>query len=533
MSSRTGVPPRLVLAMIVTAIGSAFVAGVQLRTGVVPMLDTVTYWSGIRATADGHPFTTTLAPSFSNFDVVEVLERAGRLPFVDFPLGYPIVGGLIAVVIGAEPAMIALAIAASLVIGIMVVIGPNSVSDPWALVARVIAGITILLLPAQRLVTQAALSEPLFTAAALSLAVVMFRYRQGRAPWWAVVCLVISAGLLRFIGAPLAVIAGLERYRRDGRIGRACVWTLGMMMPAIANIVWASWSGGGHSAGWRGLDHEDVDVFVRSVGGWWEASQGDLRLTYFGGLGPAWWAWPLTVVWIVGVTLAIAGVLVGAHDTHRRDDHGRRRWRLPASIEITWAMAGVITTGLVLGMLGFDALVIADNRLMLPAGVLTITGIVWWATEWLDRHTGAWRARVVAFAALAVWIGVAAEPTAMTDVFSDQAPERGDIAEVAATNPGVVIANDADGVHWATGIPAAYAPLPTKALTGEDVDVAAIYASLPCPLLRADGVVVLADNALFGAGGRTLLDGLVDDGRLERTSFPGGVLYEAADGACS
>lgn len=533
MSASIPFRSRVVLAAIVTVIAAALVASVQLRTGVIPMLDTVTYWSGIRATADGHPFTTTLAPSFTNFDVVDVLERAGRLPFVDFPLGYPIVGGLIAVVIGAEPAMIALAIVASMVIAAMVVIGPKSVSDPWALAARVVAGIALLLLPAQRLVTQAALSEPLFTAVALSLAVVLFRYRQDRAPWWGVVSLVISAGLLRFIGAPLAVIAGLERYRRDGRIGRACLWTLGMMMPAVANIVWASWSGGGHNAGWRGLDREDVEIFVRSVGGWWEASQGDLRLTYFGGLGPAWWAWPLTIVWIVGLAVAIVGVLVGAHDAHQQRDSGRRRWRLPASIEITWAMAGVITTGLVLGMLGFDALVIADNRLMLPAGVLTIVGIVWWATERLDHLSTTWRVRVIAFAALAAWIAVAVEPTTMTEVFSDQAPERGDIAEVVAADPAVVIANDADGVHWATGVPAAYAPLPTKALTGEDVDVAAIYASLPCSLLRADGVVVLADNALFGADGRALLDALVDDGRLERTSFRGGVLYTAIDGACS
>ena len=74
------------------------------------------------------------------------------------------------------------------------------------------------------------------------------------------------------------------------------------------NIVWANAAGGGHSAGWRGIDTADIRWFVRSVGGWVDARQGNIGLTYFGGEGPAWWSWPLTVVWLAAGVLAVLGV---------------------------------------------------------------------------------------------------------------------------------------------------------------------------------------------------------------------------------
>lgn len=526
MTART----RLRGACVVAVVAAVVVAAIQLRSGIVPMLDTVTYWSGVRATAEGHPFTTTLAPSFSNFDTVQFLERGGRLPFVDFPVGYPLVAGILAVAIGAEPAMIALAVLAGAGTALALVVGPIRVSGIWPLAARVVFAVGVVALPAHRLVTQATLSEPLFTAVVLCLAVVLARHGRGEAPWWAVAVLVVAAGLLRFIGAPLAVIAGLAHVGRHRSPVRAAAWTIALMVPAAVNIVWAAAAGGGHSAGWRGLDIGDVEVFVRSIGGWLDAEQGDLRLTYFGGVGPSWWAWPLAALWWAGLVLAVVGVVVGAVDA----DRPRRSWRLPEPIELPWAMAAVITAGLVLGMLGFDALVIADNRLMLPAGVLTLGGVVWWATvRWDDGRTPVSRAvPAVGGALLAVWILVAVRPGDLTEVFSDPAPARGDIEAVRRTGPAIVIANDADGVHWATETPAAYAPLPVRALTGEEVDVEAVYVSLPCPLARADGVVVLADDALFGSDGRAMLDALVDEGRLESEPFAGGVLYRAGPSAC-
>lgn len=514
-------PARVVAAC--TAIAAGAIATVQLRTGIIPMLDTVTYWSGATATSDGHPFTTTLAPSFSNFSAVEFLERGGRLPFVDFPLGYPTVAGVFGAVIGVTTAMVLLTVLSAVVLGGLVVLGPSTVHTPLALGVRSLVALGLVTLSAYRLTTQATLSEPIFCALAVAYVIALSRHRDERSPWWVVAALGTVLGLFRFIGAPLAVLAGVEHYRRHRNLPRALGWTVAMMVPAAANILWASAAGGGHSAGWRGLQSQDVEVLVRSVGGWLEADQGDLRLTYFGGQPPAWWAWPLTVLWFAAIVMALVGVVTGLVRPQIR--------RLPRSLELPLAAAGIVTTGLVLGMMGFDALVIPDNRLMLPAGVLTACGVVWWATEVLDRSSARWS--VVALVAVVGWILLAAPPGNVTELFSDQTEEAGYIRAARASGATLVVINDADGTHWATDIPAAYSPLPTKALTGEPVDVDAVFRSLPCPLAESNGVLVLADNALFGAGGSPELERLVEQGRLVIEPFEGGVVYRPTSAACS
>jgi hypothetical protein len=409
------------------------------------------------------------------------------------------------------------------VLGALVVLGPRTVCSPGALAVRGLVALGIVTLSAYRLTTQATLSEPIFCALAVAYVVALSRHRDGRSPWWVVVTLGTVLGLFRFIGAPLAVLAGVEHFRRHRSPLRAAAWTAGMMVPAALNIVWASAAGGGHSAGWRGLQSQDVEVLVRSVGGWLEADQGDLRLTYFGGQPPAWWAWPLTVVWLAAVVVAIVGVATGLIRPEMR--------RLPRSLETPLAAAGIVTTGLVLGMMGFDALVIPDNRLMLPAGVLTACGLCWWVSEVVDRRDVRWG--LGAAAAVVAWILVAAPPGDVTEVFSDLTEEASYIRAARASGAASVIINDADGTHWATSIPAAYSPLPTKALTGEPVDVDAVFRSLPCPMLEANAVLVLADNALFGAGGSPELARLVEQGRLVIEPFEGGLVYRPTSDACS
>ncbi|MEY2995564.1 MAG: hypothetical protein RLZZ39_389, partial [Actinomycetota bacterium] len=110
-------------ASLVAAIGGAVVAAVQLRDGIVPLLDTVTYWSGAEAVAAGRLFTTDLAPSFSNFDALQFLERGGRLPFVDFPVGYPLLAGALGTVIGVRLAMHLLVVVAVAAVASLVVLG--------------------------------------------------------------------------------------------------------------------------------------------------------------------------------------------------------------------------------------------------------------------------------------------------------------------------------------------------------------------------------------------------------------------------
>ncbi|MEZ5215503.1 MAG: hypothetical protein R2715_02660 [Ilumatobacteraceae bacterium] len=91
--------------VLVAAALGALVALIQLRHGVLQILDTGSYVSGVQAIRDGHPYTSTIAPSFSNFDVIEFLDRGGRLPFVDFPVGYITLAGPFSFVLGARRAL--------------------------------------------------------------------------------------------------------------------------------------------------------------------------------------------------------------------------------------------------------------------------------------------------------------------------------------------------------------------------------------------------------------------------------------------
>ncbi|MGA0879417.1 MAG: hypothetical protein ACO3SP_09895, partial [Ilumatobacteraceae bacterium] len=189
--------------------------------------------------------------------------------------------------------------------------------------------------------------------------------------------------------------------------------------------------------------------------------------------------------------------------------------------------------GLIAGIMGFDALVIADNRLMLPSGILTIAAVIWWLIA-ANRLV-----RVVVPSVIVLWAVTAVRPWQATDMFSDQRDDSALVRTVSAlatatTDPvAVVITNDADRVHWETGLPAAYAPMPVKPLTGEIVDDVPLYRNLPCALGRAGGAVVISNQATFSAVNRDLLDAEVARGRLTSTNDGGTTVYRPTASACA
>lgn len=512
--------PRVAVA--VSALGALVVGLVQFRHGIVPLLDTVTYWSGAEAVARGDLFHTTLAPSFSNFSALEVLDRGGTLPFVDFPVGYPLVAGVLGAVIGVRRSMEVVVLAALVAIASGLVVGGRTRRAGHAdELALAVTGVLLVASPTLRLVTQGALSEPLFCGAVLWSVIALARYRQG-STWWPVPVLVVASSLLRFLGAPLAVLAGWERYRRTGHAGGSLTWTAAMLIPAAANIVAANLAGGGHGAGWRGLDRLDVETFVRSVGGWFDGRQGDIRRTYFSLDGPSWWSWPVALVWFLLVAVAVILTVSGI-----RSSAGRRLPRLPVASELALTAAGIMSAGLLAGILGFDALVIADNRLMLPSGMLTIAALAWWMASW-PRHS------LITWATVLVWAVTAVRPWQISDTFSDRDTPSSLATTVASLSDeiAVVVTNDADLVHWETGVPAAYTPMPVKPLTGDDVDVEPLYRGLPCALLRAHGAVVLRDQATFSVVDVERLDAEVVRGTLTVTSGEGTTVYLPTSEAC-
>ncbi len=116
--------------------------------------------------------------------------------------------------------------------------------------------------------------------------------------------------------------------------------------------------------------------------------------------------------------------------------------------------------------------------------------------------------------------------------FSDNSGPRAYSVAADEIGASVVVSNDADALHWDTGIPAAYAPLAVKPLTGEVVDEVPLYEDLPCALLRNDGVVVLSPEATFSVVNRDLLNEQVEVGRLTFQSIAGADVYRPTDDAC-
>lgn len=510
-------------ALWVVAIGGASIAAIQLRHGIVPLLDTVTYWSGAESFASGHGFHTTLAPSFSNFDAIEFLRRQGSIPFVDFPIGYPFLAGSLGAVIGVRQAMILLTIgsvaaaAATVVLGCPVKFRPPS----WAMAGvSVLSGILLSALPSMRLVTQGTLSEPLFIASVMGFVIALTRFRDGRR-WTPVVIFVVLGSLLRFLGAPLALLAGWEHYHKGRHRVRSLLWTTAMVLPAAVNIIGASTAGGGHNAEWRGFERADLEVFVRSVGGWFDGRQGDIRRTYFTVDGPSWWSWPITVLWIVLVCIASFGIL-------------RRRHIFPASAEIALGGAGILTIGLLSGIAGFDALVIADNRLMLPIGFMSICAVLWIALDLVQRvHATTRTTLVVGLTIVSIWGVCAVRPWNVTERFSDVSRPLALSKTAEDAHLSVIISNDADGVHWDTDIPSAYTPMAVKPLTGERIDDTSIYRALPCALHEAHGALVISNEATFSTVNRPVLDDLVDQGFLERVTTEATTVFTPTSTSCA
>ena len=521
-------------------------AAVQLRHGVVPMLDTVSYFSGIEATSGWNPITTTLAPSFSNFDVLQVLQHGGRLPFVDFPVGYPLLAGAIAIVTGARAAMALTIIAAIGLLTFVGVSGPRTRTvSSGALAVRSMLALGVVALPVFRLTTQGALSEPLFCAMAVCLICALVEYHDGGRSWAVPAVLVAACGLLRFVGAGLVVLLVVEMWRRRESLRNMLLAPMVAVVPTMANIVWAAAAGGGHTAGWRGLDRRDLNTLARSIGGWLDSTLGDLRLTYFAAdRSLPWWALCAVGVWIALVALSMWSLVAmaasgtaaahsatsGSTSTTQQEALPRplivRRWP-PTELAIGLCAGGLLVAALVAGMAGFDALVIADNRLMLPIGALTIIALGW------SLRPASWFQLSGVAAATLMWLVLATGPTEWTESFSTSATRT--IVDPAVLPNGrpvrVVLTNDADTIHWTSGLPAAYMPAAINSLTGEPVDTQPIYDALPCALAEHDGIVIITSTSLFGPGDLAALQRLVDESRLVRLPSSLGEAY-AAVGAC-
>ena len=467
---------------------------VLFRRGPVQFLDAGSYAAAIDNMRHGNGLTARLAPSFSNFSSTEFVRRHGEIPFVDFPLGYPLVAAIPALIVGTRHAMVAVGAISIAVLAATVAIGPSrrrNGGEPgtWLVFVRALLGVGLVCLPMFQAVTRAGLSEPVFCALlVMALKLMLDGDAQPNRTRWALVIAGL-AGAIRFVGLPIVVLPTLLMMRSSGW-RKTAIWATVAVTPAAANVVWASAVGSGHVAGARALSRTDLRFFVHSIGGWTHSRYGVFNLLLSGTAGPPIWAYALALVWLVGVVVAVISLLA------------RRAW-LPRPIELALVLAGVLTAGLVLGMAFFDSLVAPDNRLMLPAGIVTLCGLGWWATERVKLY---WAAAIVV-----AWATIAAVPWRLHT--PPRATSNGDLVAAVGSAP-LAISDDADQVWWQTGARAAYLPQPLRLLTGEPVDQRAELQQLPCLLYAERGVIVLLGGPFVDHSAVALLDELVVAGQL-------------------
>ena len=130
------------------------------------------------------------------------------------------------------------------------------------------------------------------------------------------------------------------------------------------------------------------------------------------------------------------------------------------------------------------------------------------------------------------WVLVAVHPSSIGERFSDDSDRKAFSDVAAASGAQIIVSNDADAVHWDTGLSAVYAPTALKVLTGEVVDVEDLYRRLPCALLENDGVVVLSDAVTFSSVDYDLLDLAVVEGSLTKDEPAGAIVYRPTVNAC-
>jgi hypothetical protein len=482
--------------------------------GPVPWLDAGSYAAGIEAIADGRGITSHLAPSFSAFSGAEFVQHGGSIPFVDFPVGYPLVAAVPALVVGAKPAMLVVGTLAAAVLAAVVVLGPRrSPAQPMLLAARGVVALGLISLPISRSLFAAGLSEPLFLAVAVAAAkfTVDAMGADDEQPDRLPLAMILAgiAGLVRFVGAVLVIVPLAVMWRRDGP-RRALAWGAGALAPVVANVVWASAQGSGHHLGWRSIDSADTRFVVHSIGGWVAHDSGMFDLL---NPPPPWWQVLLAAGWCALTVVALVVILTG-------------RGRLSPALAVCGSMALLLALGVAAAMLMFDSLVTLDNRLMLPSGVLTIVGVLWWATR---RAVPAWRPAAVLGAA-ALWALAAVGPWDVAGLHAS--PATAGLDEAVGGTP-LVLTNDADQVWWHTATPAAYLPAPIDLLTGRRIDVAAEMAGLPCLLAQQDGAIVVVRSVFTDPTAPTLLPEMVARGELSSEVIGDVILYRPTGLGCS
>ncbi|MFM8857101.1 MAG: hypothetical protein ACKOI2_07830 [Actinomycetota bacterium] len=480
--------------MLIQAITITFcamaIALFRSRSGLALIGDSGSYLAGASGISQGRLFDTPLVPSFSELPLVDTVRNSGWSPYADFGIGLPLVIALVHLVLPMNAAAVAVNVASIGLIALGFVIGPWSPRRHGELWMRSVIAIAVSCWPIVSFTATGVLSEPLFCAALLWLAILLSRLDVGRTVSLVVLgALTVVIGTLRFVGPIVAIIVAILLLQRRVVPRRVAAWTaITVLGPLVA-----TWLAAGNTntrvLAMHGLDSSDVFFTARGVGGWFEATLGDQTSTLFrSNFDPTIFDWAITIAAVAG---AVAVLVRWATSIRQRS---------APPLEPARVLAVGLALAVVPSMVFIDAVLKLENRILMPTGLLVISATGWWIAERSQSAISPRMntSRLVSWSFVGLWIIVATHPWQWLD--RPPAAQSTPLTEtVRSLNPSYVVTNRADLVWWTTHIPARYLPDGYHDLSDRTFDTRPIMQSLPCELERTGGVIVIEDGGTIGA----------------------------------
>lgn len=560
----------IVVATMVSTLVAMGLAILRLRHGLALVGDSGSYLAGASGFSDGRWFETPLVPSFSEIPLLDTVNDAGWSSFTDFGVGTPLIIAFFDLFLPLRHAAGAVNVLAIGSIAAAVVIGPWASRRRSELWARSILAVALSCWPILRFTGVGVLSEPVFCAAVLWLAVMLGRlsppsprthspqshgpgshgpgsqdvhqhevqspvHVEPRTPMLIVLgVLTVITGFTRFVGPTVAVVVAVLLLGYGVSWRRAGWWFLATgLVPTT--VTWLA-SRGTRAWSFHSRSADDIFFLARGVGGWFEAGMGDqtstlLRQSFR----------PSLVEWAIALA-ATSGAIVVMWNWFREIRHTRARIesspgsRAAADRRHNWTPgpAVILATALALvivpSMFFLDAILKLENRIMMPSGVLVISAAGWWLASKASAP--------LALGGVCLWAVVATHPWHWLE---RPAPSRPTTLTAAVRDLEVrnaveyVITNQADLVWWHTGVPARYLPSGDFNRSDRTYDPRPIMAALPCALARTNGAIVVDMNV--GLPEPLILEDQlsldVAAGRYDRVEItPGIVTYQPTGRSC-
>lgn len=499
---------RVLIQGLVTAALAMGIATWRLRSGLALIGDSGSYLAGASGLSDGRFFQTPLVPSFSELPLLDTARSSGWSPYADFGIGLPIVIALFDIAFPLTTAAELVNVISIGLIALGVVIGPWSPRHHGEMWLRSTLGIVLCCWPILRFTSIGVLSELLFCAALLWLAILMARTSSSgtvssRTTWLiGVSALTMFIGTLRFVGPIVAVVVAILLYQRGLRPRSTLVWGFITAIVPLAATVIATRGSGTRALTLHPLDSSDIFFTARGVGGWFEAGLGDQTSTFFRTSFQ-----PSVTDWLICVCAATATVMAIRTWIHRI------RERSSSPLEPAVVLAVTLAVAVIPSMVFIDAVVKLENRTLMPSGLLVICAAGWW----LGRNTNT----RLDWGVLIAWTIVATQPWNWFD--RPQAPAPTALTDaVRAVDPSYVVTNLADLVWWITDIPARYLPDGYHDLSDRTFDPFEILKALPCALVQTGGAVVIETPTMKPEIIEHLM-GDVDAGEYELREMSAGV----------